>query len=377
MKDFEKLDKLLRSALRSNDEPDDSLNQRIINKFKERDRMKYGNKKRFSTAAILTVLILATSISVFATWQLLTPKEIAENMEDKSLASAFQGEDAVTINETQISGDYKITLLGIVSGRDISDFKYSSNDVVKLDRTYAVVAIGKTDGTPMPGLHDPEYDEVPFFASPFIKGQNPRDVNIITMNGGFSGFIEDGIWYRIVECDDIEIFADRGLYLGVISNTFYDIGAYNFNPETGEITRNEDYKGVNALFDLPLNQEKANHEKAEEYLQKLLHRDSDEKESNDNGPMYDDVDLLLEQAELISESVKELTPDKEGMINYEFNGFEINVPLESLFEDEHETGFSECFFVDERTIDDKQIIDFAVFSRDEDGTIKGMIYRKK
>ncbi|MEW8973371.1 MAG: hypothetical protein AB2375_04180 [Tissierellaceae bacterium] len=377
MKDFEKLDKLLRSALRSNDEPDDSLNQRIINKFKERDRMKYGNKKRFSTAAILTVLILATSISVFATWQLLTPKEIAENMEDKSLASAFQGEDAVTINETQISGDYKITLLGIVSGRDISDFKYSSNDVVKLDRTYAVVAIGKADGTPMPGLHDPEYDEMPFFASPFIKGQNPKDVNIITMNGGFSGFIEDGIWYRIVECDDIEIFADRGLYLGVISNTFYDIGAYNFNSETGEITRNEDYKGVNVLFDLPLNQEKANYEKAEEYLQKLLHRDSDEKESNYNGPMYDDVDVLLKQTALISESVKKLTPDKEGMINYEFNGFEINVPLETLFEDEHETGFSECFFVDERTIDDKQIIDFAVFSRDEDGTIKGMIYRKK
>lgn len=376
MKDFERLDNLLRSAMATNDEPDKSLNQKIIEEFNRRDKMKGRNKKRIPVMAMVAIFILAMSVSVFAVWKSLTPVEIAEKLENQGLAKAFSGEDAIVINETQISGDYKITLLGIVSGRDISDFKYESNDVVKLDRTYAVVAIGKVDGTPMPGLHDSEYDEMPFFVSPFIKGQTPWNVNIITMNGGFSAFVEDGIWYRIVECDDIEIFADRGLYLGVISDTFYDTEAYNFDSETGEITPNKDYEGVNILFDLPLNPEKSDHEKAEEYLQRLINGDSQVGESSDNIPMYDDVDVLIEEATLIPESVKELTPDKEGMINYGFDGSKISLPLEDLFEDEDYIGFSDCFFVDEQVIDDKQIINITVFSKDIDGVIKGMVYKK-
>lgn len=129
MKDFEKLDQLLRQAISSKDEPDASLNQLIIRQVREKNRMKRGNRKKMPAAIIFAILVIVTSVSAFAAWQLLTPKQVAENLEDKSLAIAFEGKDALAINQTQVSGDYKVSLLGIVSGKELSDFKHSAEDM--------------------------------------------------------------------------------------------------------------------------------------------------------------------------------------------------------------------------------------------------------
>lgn len=366
MKDFEKIDKLLWQGLSSKKEPDDGLNQQIINNIRGRNNMKYGKKKRMSVAAMFAIVMVITSISAFAAWQLLTPKQVAENLGDKGLAIAFEGEDALSINETQVSGDYEVTLLGIVSGKKISEFRSSIEDIYP-GRTYAVVAIANTDGRPMPSTQDDAYGEVPFFVSPLIKGKNPREFNIITMNGGYSEMVEDGIMYRIIECDDIEIFADRGLYLGVSSGTFYDMNAYNFDLETGEIIPNADYEGINILFDLPLDPSKGNYEKAEEYLQTLIDEQIADKESIDEEAI--DMETLLAGATLILESVQEITPDEDDMISYVFNNQEIKTPLGSLFE-EGQIGFSDTSFIN----DDNNIF---VFSRDIDGIITGMVYKEK
>lgn len=369
MKDFEKLDQLLRQAISSNNEPDESLNQKIINQVGERSKMRHVNKKRMSTVAICAMLILSTSISAFAVWKLLTPKQIAENLGNESLAIAFEGEDALAINQAQISGDYKVTLLGIVSGEKISDFESSVDDIVHPNRSYAVVAIANADGTPMPSTHDEAYGETPFFVSPFIKGQNPNRFNIITMNGGYSEFVKDGIMYRIVECDDIEIFADRGLYLGVNSGTFYDANAYHFDLETGKIIPNADYEGVNVLFDLPLDPSKGNPEKAEKYLQTLIDKQSPAQENIDEELI--DIEALLAESTLISESVQEVVPNEAGMITYHFEGRKFEISFEFLFE-EGQVGLSDKFYID----DDGHVKNILVFSRDTDGVISAMTYRK-
>src|SRR5699024_7818590 len=140
----------------------------------------------------------------------------------------------------------------------------------------------------------------------FIKGQDPNRFNIITMNGGYSEFVKDGIMYRIIECDDIEKFADRGLYLGVTSTDFYDTEAYNFDLETGEINRNDDYEGVNALFNLPIEPSKGNYEEAEKYLQKLADEQTSDQEDKDEELV--DIETLLAGATLIKESVQEVSP---------------------------------------------------------------------
>jgi len=361
MKDFEKLDKILWQVLSSDNEPADSLNRKIINRIGERNRMRCTNKRRLSVSAMVAILIVATSISAFAAWKLLTPKEIAENLGDEGLALAFDGEGAVAINQTQTIGGYKITLMGIVSGKEISDFKHSAEELFP-DRTYSVLAISKVDGTPMPEPLDPLYDEMSFLVSPFIKGQHPKDLNIFTMNGAASWFIKDGVMYRTMECDDIEVFSDRGLYIAVMDE-FDIINAYKFNAETGEISRNTAYEGINALFDLPIDPSKGNYKEAEKYIQTLL--SDDEEVSDEELP---EIEELLKDGTLIQDSVQKVVPDEEGMITYYFAEHKFKADINNLFE-EGQVGFS-----DSRYMDDGNIL---VFSRDDDGSITVMTYRKK
>ena len=72
------------------------------------------------------------------------------------------------------------------------------------------------------------------------------------MSGNYTDMTEDGILYRLFECDSIEMFADHDLYLCVSEGMFYNTDAYCYDELTGKIRRNEEYEGLNALFKLPL-----------------------------------------------------------------------------------------------------------------------------
>ncbi|WP_194087088.1 hypothetical protein [Acetivibrio mesophilus] len=264
---YEELEQLLTQALSSTAEPDEALNQKIKYRIKESKTMKPA-RKRIAVAFVAAVIFIMSG-SAFAAWRLLSPKQIAENLGDKALAKAFDSENAVLINKSVTSGDYIFTLYGITSGTNLSDFRSSIEDIHP-DRTYAVVSIEREDGSPMPEVSDESYDETTFIVSPLIKGQKPWQVNICTMNGGYIERVVDGVHYRIIECDSIEMFADRGVYLYAGTGSFIDNQKVSYNEETGEITINADNKEAGVLFDLPLDVEKANHEKAERYLEEIL-----------------------------------------------------------------------------------------------------------
>lgn len=76
---------------------------------------------------------------------------------------------------------------------------------------------------------------------------------------------------RFFSCDNIEMFADRGLYIGVsdAKGVLFDKDAYIYNAETGEMTENPDFEGVNVLFDLPIDVSKADPDAAAKYLSDL------------------------------------------------------------------------------------------------------------
>ena len=82
----------------------------------------------------------------------------------------------------------------------------------------------------------------------------------------------------------MEIFADHKLRLCVMDSTFYNNDAYNYDPQTGAITQNMDYAGMNLLFDLPLDKEKADPQKVEEYLKDftLMFPEADETDKDDS-----------------------------------------------------------------------------------------------
>lgn len=380
------MDQILQQALSPEQEPDRWLNQTILQKAEEAEKMSKKSKKRIPAALVAAATLMLGSIGVFAAWKYMTPEQVAQEFKDDKLAAAFQGEDAIKINETQEYGGYKITLLGIVSGKDLSQYLMWDEQGVREDRSYIVTAIENADGTPRPAVSDDAYGEDPFCVSPLIGGLNPWEYNVITMNGGYSEDVIDGIQYRIVECDNVEMFADRGLYLSVNDGTFFENSAYQMDPATGVITRNESYDGVNALFRLPIDASKADPAAAEAYIRDLWAEEEPdtqeelpleettpygEREAMINGWTAED---FASKAELIESQV--LTVDNDGMINYQYSidGVMDSVSMisENTIFEEGQTGISDYRSYTEHRLDCTYV---ETFTKNEDGTITFQLWK--
>ncbi len=265
-----KFDDALRHALTPSEEAKFCLNQKILNRVEEQRTMAYRKKRRLSVAIIIATLVLCmSSATVYAAWKYLSSSDVAENIQDIKLSEVFLSEQALIINETQSYGDYSVTLLSIVSGEMLSEYSHYKNGSIVEDRTYAVVAIENTNGVSVPDTSEDGYGKLEFFASPLIGDYNPVFYNIAGMSGNYTDMVQDGILYRLLECDNVEIFADHDLYLCVSEGMFYNTEAYCYDKLTGKISRNEKYEGLNALFDLPVDISKANPEKAAEYMASL------------------------------------------------------------------------------------------------------------
>ncbi len=215
------------------------------------------NIKRAAILAAAAICLIGTT--VFAAVRLLSAEDVADTFGETTLAQYFN-EQGVSYG-TVMDGDYKATVLGIASGENLSKFESSSWELFP-EKTYAVVAVEKTDGSPM------SFDDQ-ILVTPLIEGLRPWEYNIFTMNGGYTADIIDGILYRIIEFDNIEYFADRNVYIAVLSEAFPDNTAYSFDETTGAIAPKDDYNGTNILIKLELDKSKADPKKAMEYLNKL------------------------------------------------------------------------------------------------------------
>ena len=374
MNDSEKWERMLRQALASPGEPEEKLNQSIINRIEERNSMNRVYRKRVSAGVMVAILTLVMSVTAIAATQFFSSDQVAVHLGEKMLAKAFESSDAIEVNQSVDSGDYKFTLHGIVSGAGLKELNDTdSTNEIHPERTYAVVSIARQDGRPMPKTSDPEYGEESFFVSPLIKGLKPWQVNIASMKGGYSEVVLDGIQYRLIECDGVEMFADRGVYLAISSGSpFYNSEAFAYNESTGEVTAKSDYKGVSLLMDLPLDKAKADPAKAEAYLKELLKEpESGTKADPAEEELVNQIEDLkkrLADGKVIPESVKEVTYDKQGMINYEYDGWSVKLTPEMLFA-EGQTGFSDAVQFSEA---DGHYLGLQ-FHKDEKGVITGMV----
>lgn len=289
MKTDKDMEEILHCALTQKTEPDEELQRKVLGMWKEKNTMK-ANKK-WSVAAVTAMCVLAVGVPVGAAVHYLNAGQVAENLNYGKLAEAFKGKDAIEINETQTVGGYNVTLLGVTSGKDLEKTEW--NPDCESDGTYIVVSIEKEDGTPMPGTEDGQL----FTVKPFIGGFDPRIVNPLYAEGSFATWtVIDGVQYQLYGVSNLECFADHPLYVcvsdsitysteeyyykddgtvdghGVVMDSPdspYDSEKYMFGETGGVITRNEDYKGVNALFKIQLDASKADRAKAEEYLKQF------------------------------------------------------------------------------------------------------------
>lgn len=377
MKNTDSLDQLLKHALSPDLQPDQELNQKIIYEWKENGAMKHSHKKKLTFLVLAATLTLLLSATAFAAWKFLTPGELAQEMGSETLAAAFDSNDALKINQSQTSGDYIFTLLGLVSGEGLSEYD-NSLDYLETGRTYAVLSIENKDGTPMPSTADDAYGEVPFLISPLIQGLAPWNYNIFTMNGAHFELVRDGITYRLLECDGIDVFADRDIYLAcIVGSSFYERDAFLYDEATGSISQNPDYPGATALFHLPLDPAKADPAKAQAYIDQIQesmkspsdmegeNTDETSQISEDNRKM---LELLDSQGTVIPDSVKVLTKDSKGLYVYEYNGNYQSMLEEWLFRD-GQTGYSDNVFFTCSEGPNGKNNEAVRFHRDEQGVI--------
>lgn len=270
------MDEILRCALTEKAEPDAALQRKVLGKWKEKNIMK---TKRIWAAVLTAACILVIGVPVAAAIHYMNSAQVAEHFKYDDLAKAFEGEDAIELNETQTVGGYKISLIGITSGKNLE--RTGWNKECESDGTYLVAAVEKEDGTPMPAMQD---DEAKLFTlMPFISGFNPNIVNPLYGEGGFATWtVINGVQYQLYCVGNLEYFADHPLYVCVSKSITYNTKEYSyiedgcgspygseeymFGETGGSIVRNEDFDGVNALFKIQLDASKADRTKAEEYL---------------------------------------------------------------------------------------------------------------
>ena len=273
----------------------DLLQKRARELEKERSNMTINKTKKMAVLIAACIALLAVSVSAAVMW--LTPSQVAQEHNQPLLAAAFEGPDAVTINETVESGDFSITLLGLVSGRNLDTL----NPDLEKDHTYSVLALRRLDGEP---LETQTFDFMSYTMTPLVAGTSPAAVNNWTLDAGVTGMAKDGVYYYLLDTASIEMFADRTVYMA-----FYEGFAPNNNTftvaEDGAIAFAEDFTGVHALFTLPLDPSKADRTAADAFL-----RENDMGWSNERTNPEEDFDVELRETEDGGEIT--LRPKSEG-----------------------------------------------------------------
>ena len=275
--------------------------------------------KKSVIAAVIAICIVAMSGGVYAHYKWLNAKQTVLEMGYEKLSKYFDiDKDDIQIEEM---GKYRAIFLGIVSGANIND-KILDEDIDK-SLSYIVTAVEHKDGTNM------TYDD-DIVVSPFISGIRPIDFSIYSIHGGAKMMLKDGTLYTLTECDDLEIFADRNVYLAVMNGVNMGDG-YNYDEKSGDITRNKKAKKLNLLFQVNLDKSKADPEAAQKYIDKMLDNtpsqkdlteddlaamktDAEQKVKNGVGITGERAKLFLEKCEYEETEIM-LKPDKNGVLS--------------------------------------------------------------
>lgn len=373
------IDNLLREALAPMEEPGDVLNEKILQYDRKKGRQSM-QIRRLKIAVLGAVCVLVVgSATAYAAMHYLEPEEVAEDLGYQLQENLLRNQD--TEIQVQEFDDYKVAMLGIFSGEELDT--YMDNMEYVKDRIYSVVAIERTDGM---AITEADWEKMDFFVSPYVSGYNPVEYNIATMGGGYGEYLQDGILYRISECDDVAVFADHTLYLGVSDTTFHSAEAFTYHSDTGEITRNMEYEGVNALFILPIDPAYADQSAAEALIEKISASGEEDCDIEITA-----VDLWVknlteeninEYCVLLENTVQTAFPDEEGWIT--FPGYQLDDEIGGGSDGCE--GYVEYFLEDDETFrihgygygdEELETLTIQICQRNADGSITLAVYVPK
>ena len=391
------LDVLLKGCLHTEEMPDDCLHQRIMQEWKESTDMKKKRSYKAAAAAIVCIGALS-AVTVHAAMRFLTPDEAAEEMGYEEVADLFREEGAIAVNETQNGKEYAFTLLGMTEGENLLSLDEEGNAIEK-DHFYAVMGISALDGSPLTKEEFWNNGEG-YFISPLIQGLEPWRYNVAAMDGGYTEIEADGVVYRMIDCDSIACFADREIYLCVLDKTLYEKEAYDYDEQNGVIASNPEYEGTNLLFRLPIPEEKADPDKAAQYIEEMEKVQegggtAEEEEGTDQGAAdvitnagaasdyltfleslnggEEDIHSVLEKMGMKVQDCQ-TAEEKEGTFLFEWEAEDGYVNTIQFFPDDFQDGMAYSCQYEEA--DDDAALTIELAEMNEDGTVTCTVYKK-
>lgn len=232
------------------------LRQRTREAEKENTTMKFHSLRKL---AITAAVVAALALSVSAALYFLSPADVADHYDQPLLAEAFQSEKAILLDETVQTGDYDVTLAGLVSGAGLTSWEAN----VDTSHTYAVLMVRRTDGQ---SIDKEELGITEYTATPLVGGYSPQAVNNWTLGAFATNFVQDGVLYYLLDTADLSIFANHTVYFAFYeglapNNAIFQVA------EDGSIAFAEDFDGVQALFVLPLDKSLADDAAADAFVE--------------------------------------------------------------------------------------------------------------
>ena len=221
-------------------------------------------------AAIALAVLL--SVSAYAIVTLLSPAQVAREIGDNALAAAFENGKGTLIDESVTSHGYILTLHGMTSGKNLSDFCPDAD----AEQTAVVFSVRRENGRAVGS--DIANNGVPFTSAVFFSGYKPWMFSSFMLGMGASAFEKDGVYYMVLNIDDsIEMLADRAVTFGIWD---FDLG---FAPgsallrmkEDGTISFVDGLQKAHAMFTLPLDPAKADPARVARILEELGYSEAD------------------------------------------------------------------------------------------------------
>lgn len=233
----------------------EELVRRSIQSEKECISMK---KRGFYRILAVAAAVAMLTVSAYAASRWLSPAQMADMVGNPALSRAFEGENAVKMNQSVQTGDLSVTLAGMVSGKNLSDW----TDEADQSRTYAVMILESLDGT---ALNVENFPLGQYTFTPLVAGFTPWSVNSWTLDTGVSLLEQDGVLYYLLDVQNLEMFADHTVYVAFYQGASPSLD-YFVMAEDGTISFAEKFEGPRALFTLPLEQSKADPAAVEQFM---------------------------------------------------------------------------------------------------------------
>ena len=238
--------------------PSEGFEKRTENLMKQRakrkDEQALQKRKPVKVLAAALAIITLLSVTAFAVSYYLSASEVAEYFGEKEIAAMFK--DSECEPQTVSNGTYDVTFLGKTTGTMLNMTEGFEADETK---TYAVIAMRKTDGTPLRLI-----DGMPLQPVPVVEGYMPyRPWCIMESSRGLE---REGILYYLFDYKNLEIFADRTVSIALIEGAMVPSPEILTMDENGKIVYTEGYTGIKGIFELPMDESKADPEAVAELM---------------------------------------------------------------------------------------------------------------